>query len=85
MHKTRLNISIDQDIADFAKDFASENRTTVSDIITQYFLAVKRRKEGETAERILADPAFSAALEEMHEKLKAGKARWHSYDEVFGG
>ncbi len=51
MHKTRLNISIDQDIADFAKDFASENRTTVSDIITQYFLAVKCRKEGETARK----------------------------------
>ncbi|QAR33032.1 hypothetical protein EP073_06300 [Geovibrio thiophilus] len=84
MHKTRLNISIDQDIADFAKDFASENRTTVSDIITQYFLTVKRRKDGETTERILADPAFAEAFEEVQEKLRAGKARWQSYDEVFG-
>ena len=30
MAKTRLNVSLDQDLADFAKVFAAENRTSVA-------------------------------------------------------
>ena len=84
MPKTRLNISLDQDIADFAKIFAAENRTSVADMVTQYLLALKRRVEGENIEKILAHPAFQQAMEEVQAKLRAGTARWHSYDEVFG-
>lgn len=84
MPKTRLNISLDQDIADFAKVFAAENRTSVADMVTQYLLALKRRVEGENIEKILAHPAFQQAMEEVQAKLRAGTARWHSYDEVFG-
>ncbi len=83
MAKTRLNVSLDQDLAEFAKVFAAENRTSVSDMVTQYLLALKRRVEGEYAEQILAHPAFYAAMEDAQEKLRAGTARWHSYDEVF--
>ncbi len=36
MPKTRINISIDQDLADFAKIFAMENRTSVAEMVTQY-------------------------------------------------
>ena len=43
MPKTRLNVSLDQDLAGFAKDFAAENRTSVANIVTQYLLALKRR------------------------------------------
>ena len=32
MPKTRLNVSLDQDLADFAKAFAAENRTSVADM-----------------------------------------------------
>ena len=46
MTKTRINISLDQDLADFARLFAVENRTSVADMITQYLLALKRRAEG---------------------------------------
>ena len=42
MAKTRINISLDQDLAEFAKIFAAENRTTVADMVTQYFLALNR-------------------------------------------
>ncbi len=83
MTKTRINISLDQDLADFAKFFAVENRTSVADIITQYLLALKRRTEGEKTEQILSHPAFQAAMEDSRTKLKNGKAVWHSYDEVF--
>jgi len=85
MPKTRLNISIDQDLADFAKVFAAENRTSVADVLTQYLLGLKRRVEGEATEDILAHPAFHKAMEEMQQKLRDGTGRWYSYDDVFGG
>ena len=84
MHKTRLNVSLDQDLAEFAKVFAAENRTSVADIVTQYLLALKRRVEGESMEKILAHPIFQQAMEDAQAKLRAGTAQWHSYDEVFG-
>ena len=84
MSKTRLNISLDQDLADFAKIFATENRTSVAEIITQYLLALKRRAEGENTEKILAHPAFEKAMQHVQRKLRNGTAEWHSYEEVFG-
>jgi len=84
MSKTRINVSLDQDLAEFAKIFAAENRTSVADMVTQYLLSLKRRSEGEQVAKILAHPAFLQAMEEAREKLHAGKAKWHSYDAVFG-
>lgn len=84
MSKTRLNVSLDQDIADFAKVFAAENRTSVAEMITQYLLSLKRRVEGGDVEKILAHPAFEKAMQDMQHKLQDGTAKWHSYDEVFG-
>ena len=83
MPKTRINISLDQDLADFAKVFAVENRTSVADIVTQYLLTLKRRIEGQDSERILSHPAFQEAMDVAQEKLKDGSAEWYSYDEVF--
>ena len=84
MLKTRLNVSLDQDLAEFAKVFAAENRTSVAEMVTQYLLALKRRSEGEYMEKILAHPAFQKAMEDAQAKLHVGTAQWHSYDEVFG-
>ena len=83
MPKTRLNVSLDQDLAEFAKVFAAENRTSVADMVTQYLLALKRRVEGEYTEEILSHPAFQQAMEDVQAKLRTGTAQWHSYDEVF--
>lgn len=83
MSKTRINISLDKDLAEFAKIFAAQNRTTVADMVTQYLLALKRRIDGENIEDILAHPAFRQAMEEAQAKLRDGTAKWHSYDEVF--
>jgi hypothetical protein len=83
MAKTRINISLDKDLAEFAKVFAAENRTSVADIITQFLLSLKRRVEGEDIEKILAHPAFQQAMEEAQARLRDGTAEWHSYDEVF--
>jgi hypothetical protein len=84
MSKTRINISLDEDLADFAKIFAAENRTSVAEVITQYLLTLKRRVEGQDTENILSHPAFIKAMEEAQDKLRNGTAKWHSYDEVFG-
>ena len=83
MSKTRINISLDQDLADFAKIFAAENRTSVADIVTQYLLTLKRRIEGQDTERILSHPAFQESMKIAQEKLKDGSTKWYSYDEVF--
>jgi hypothetical protein len=84
MSKTRINISIDQDIADFAKVFAAENRITVADLMTQYLLNLKRKVEGGNTEVILADPAFQMVMEDALVRLQDGTATWHTYEEVFG-
>ena len=84
MPKTRLNVSLDQDLADFAKVFAAENRTSVAEMVTQYLLALKRRVEGAHMETVLDHPAFQQAMEDVQAKLRAGTAQWHAYDEVFG-
>jgi hypothetical protein len=83
MPKTRINISLDQDLADFAKVFAAENRTSVANMVTQYLLTLKRRIEGQDTEQILSHPAFQEAMELAQAKLEDGSAKWHSYDEVF--
>jgi len=84
MAKSRLNISLDQDLIDFIKIFAAENRISIADMVTQYLLALKRKVEGENTERILANPAFEEAMEEVQTKLRKGTAKWHSYEDVFG-
>jgi len=84
MPKTRLNVSLDKDLAEFAKIFAAENRTSVADIVTQYLLSLKRRVEGENMEKVFSHPAFQKAMEDAQTRLQNGNAEWHSYDEVFG-
>ena len=83
MAKTRLNLSLDQDLVDFAKLFATENRTTVAEVITQYLLSLKRKTQGEATTRILAHPAFHEAMEEVQARLRDGSAKWHTFDEAF--
>ncbi len=83
MPKTKLNLSLDQDLADFAKAFAAENRTSVAEVINQYLLNLKRQVSGESVTEILAHPAFLRALEETRTKLRKGKVEWQSFEEVF--
>ena len=83
MAKTRLNLSLDQDLVDFVKVFAAENRTTVAEVITQYLLTLKRKAQGEATTRILAHPAFHEAMEEVQARLRDGSAEWHTFDEAF--
>jgi hypothetical protein len=83
MQKTRINLTLDADLIDFIKEYAETQRTTVSEVFTQFALKLKRAKENDPTETILADPDFSDSLLQSIEKIKSGTVTWHSYDEVF--
>lgn len=82
--KTRLNISLDQDLMDFVKVYVQENRTTVADVVTQFILSLKRQTQGDSTEIILSDPDFHKALLDVQSRLCNGMAKWHTFEEVFG-
>ena len=84
MSKTRLNISLDQDLVDFVKVYVQENRTTVANVVTQLILALKRQAQGDSMEIILSDPDFHKALLDVQSRLRNGTAKWHTFKEVFG-
>lgn len=85
MTKTRLNLSLDQDLVDFVKVFAEEQRTTVATVVGQYLLHLKRQAEGGATQLILAHPAFRQAMDDALVRLRDGSAEWHSFDDVFSG
>ena len=84
MTKTRLQISLDHDLADFMRMYVQENRTTVSDVITQFLLALKRQADGDSMELILANPDFHKAIIDVQSRFRDGTAEWHTFEEVFG-
>lgn len=84
MTKTRLNISLDRDLADFIKIYAQENRTSASEVITQFILGLKRQIREDATAIILSDPAFRNALRDVQSRLRDGSAQWYDFDEVFG-
>ncbi len=84
MAKTRLNISLDTDLAAFIKIYARENRTTASDVITQFILGLKRQIEGDGMTTIFSDPNFHQALIRVQSRLREGTAEWHTFDDIFG-
>lgn len=83
MQKSKINLTLDKDLIEFAKIYAEEQRTTVSEIIGQFILNLKRVKNNDPTEIILSDPDFSESLLNTVSKIRAGKMKWHSYDEVF--
>ncbi len=84
MPKTRLNVSLDQDLAEYIKVYAQENRTTTSEVFTQFILGLKRLRGGDTMDMIYSNPDFYRAVIEVQNRIKDGSAEWYSFDEVFG-
>jgi hypothetical protein len=83
MQKSRINLTLDADLIDFIKEYAETQRTTVSEVFTQFVLKLKRAKENDPTETILADPGFSDSLLSTIERVKTGKVTWLGYDEFF--
>ena len=84
MPKTRVNISLDQDLAEYIKIYAQENSTTTSEVITQFILGLKRRRQGDSMDIIYSNPEFYKAVLDVQNRIKDGLAEWYSFDEVFG-
>jgi hypothetical protein len=84
MQKSKINITMDQDLIEYAKLYASKQRTTVSEVFTQFVLNLKRVHEDDPMQIILADPGFRDSLLSTMVKIQSGETKWSSYDEVFG-
>jgi hypothetical protein len=83
MLKAKVNVSLDKDLIEYIKTYAEEQRTTVSEIFTQFVLNLKRTREQDSTEIIMADPVFRESLLSTVSKIRSGKIKWHTYDEVF--
>ena len=83
MQKARINLTLDADLIDFVKEYAESQRTTVSEVFTQFALKLKRLKENDPTEIILGDSDFIDSLFETMTRIKSGTVKWQSYDEVF--
>lgn len=85
MQKGKVNITMDQDLIEYAKSYAEEQRTTVSEVFTQFVLNLKRVREDDPMEIIMADPAFRDSLLETISRIRTGDIKWRRYEEVFDG
>jgi len=83
MQKSKINISMDQDLIEYAKLYASQQRTTVSEVFTQFILNLKRVHEDDPTQIVLDDPEFKDSLMANMEKIRSGETKWSGYDEVF--
>jgi len=83
MHKGKVNITLDKDLIEYIKSYAEEQRTTISEVFTQFILNLKRTKEKDPTEIILADPDFKESLLNTISRIRTGKVKWFKYDEVF--
>ncbi len=83
MQKSKINITLDQDLIEFAKSYAQYQRTSVSEIFSQFLLNLKRAKENDPTEIIMADSDFRESLLDTISRIRSGKVKWHTYDEVF--
>ena len=83
MQKGKVNITMDRDLIEYAKGYAEEQRTTVSEVFTQFILNLKRVKEDGPMDIIMADPDFKDTLLETISRVRTGDVKWRRYDEVF--
>lgn len=83
MSKNKLNITLDQDLIEFSKLYANEQRTTVSELISQFLLNLKRTKCLDPTEVIISDPEFNDSLLETIYRIRNGKEKWLNYKDVF--
>jgi hypothetical protein len=83
MQKGKINITMDKDLIEYAKIYASEQRTTVSEVLSQFILNLKRIKEDEPIHVILSDPDFAKSFSDTISRIQSGKVKWSRYEEVF--
>lgn len=83
MRKVRVNITLDDDLSKFLKGFSFSQRLSMSELINQWALSLKRAQDNQGMETILSSPEFYKSLLETLEKSRSGKIKWYSREEVF--
>jgi hypothetical protein len=83
MQKRKINITMDQDLIEYAKLYATKQRTTVSEVFTQFILNLKRVHEADPMQIFLEDPGFRDSLLKTMAKIQSGETKWLRYDETF--
>jgi hypothetical protein len=76
MPKCKLNVTLDGDLIEYIKIYAEQQRTTVSEVLTQFILNLKRVKEKDPTEIILADNEFRETLMQTISSIQSGDAKW---------
>ena len=83
MRKVRVNITLDHDLARFLKGFSLSHRLSMSELINQWALSLKRSQENQDMETILSSPEFYQSLLETLERCRSGKIEWCSREKAF--
>lgn len=83
MRKVRVNITIDEDLSKFLKGFSLSQRLSMSGLINQWVLGLKRAQENQGMQTVLSSPEFYQSLINTLEKTRTGEMKWHSREEVF--
>ena len=84
MKKVRVNITLDDDLSKFLKGFSLSQRLSMSELINQWALSLKRAQENQGMEIILSSPEFYESLLKTLGKTRSGKMKWYGHEEVFG-
>ena len=84
MRKVRVNITLDDDLAKFFKEFSISHRLSMSELINQWVLNLKRTHENQGMTTILSSPEFYESLLETLERSRSGKLKWHGREEALG-
>ena len=84
MKKVGVNITLDDDLSKFLKGFSLSQRLSLSELINQWALNLKRAQENQGMETILSSPEFYKSLLETLDQSRTGKLKWHSRKEAFG-
>ena len=83
MRKVRVNITIDEDLSKFLKGFSLSQRLSMSELINQWALGLKRANENQGIDIVLSSPEFYQSLVNTLDKSRSGKLKWHSREEDF--
>jgi hypothetical protein len=71
VQKKQIDKYLDQVLIESSMRDAEEERTAALEIINDH------------TKMILSDPDFEESLLDAVSKIRSGKMKWHSYDEVF--
>ena len=82
MKKVRVNITLDDDLSKFLKGFSLSQRLSMSELINQWVLSLKRAQENQGMEIILSSPEFYESLLKTLEESRSGKMKWRGREAV---